>query len=95
MTTAVAPSFSLRFANTPPAETSSSSLLICFLLHAHVNLEWCDKIKLSNLLLTEEWRCQKPTTDINFGNSLGPGTTRFQDDSRGAKLQFAFREHAP
>ena len=30
---------------------SSSSSLISSLLHSHVNLEWCDKIKLSNLLL--------------------------------------------
>ena len=29
---------------------SSSSSLISTLLHSHVNLEWCDKIKLSNLL---------------------------------------------
>ena len=30
---------------------ASSSSLISSLLHSHVNLEWCDKIKLSNLLL--------------------------------------------
>jgi len=30
---------------------TSSSSLISSLLHSHVNLEWCDKIKLSNLLL--------------------------------------------
>jgi len=29
----------------------SSSSSISSLLHSHVNLEWCDKIKLSNLLL--------------------------------------------
>ena len=29
----------------------SSSSLISSLLHSHVNLEWCDQIKLSNLLL--------------------------------------------
>ena len=32
-------------------QPSSSFSLIPSLLHSHVNLEWCDKIKLSNLLL--------------------------------------------
>jgi len=34
-----------------PAWKSPSSSLISSLLHSHVNLEWCDKIKLSNPLL--------------------------------------------
>ena len=31
--------------------SSSSSSLICSLIHSHANLEWCDEVKLSNLLL--------------------------------------------
>ena len=41
------------------SSSSSSSSLISSLLHSHVNLEWCDKIKLLNLLLPQKsstWR---------------------------------------
>jgi len=41
------------------------------------NLEWCDQA-LKSTDATEEWHYQKPATTINFGNSLGPGTTWFQ-----------------
>ena len=35
---------------------SSSSSLISSVLHSHVNLECCDKIKISNLLLPQNRR---------------------------------------
>ena len=35
----------------PTIKPSPSSSLVSSLLHSHVNLEWCDKIKLSDLLL--------------------------------------------
>jgi len=43
---------------------SSSSSLISSVLHSHVNLEWCDKIKLSKPLLPRKSACvdHKPPT---------------------------------
>jgi len=50
----LSPSLSTRgpFAHAPRsfATHTPSSLLISSLLHSRVNLEWCDKIKLSNLI---------------------------------------------
>ena len=35
----------------------------------------CQNQTLKSAAATEEWHYQKPTITINFGNSLGPGTT--------------------
>ena len=35
-------------------------------------------LRFKNTPATEEWHCQKPTTTIKLGNSLGPGTVCFR-----------------
>jgi len=56
-------------------KTSSSSSLTSS-LHSHVNLEWCDEIKLANLLLPRKSGTIKSlqllSTSIRFGPSAKP-----------------------
>ena len=42
----------------PPTPKHHHSSLISSLLLSHVHLEWCDKIKLSNQLLSPEHSCR-------------------------------------
>ena len=55
--------------------------------------EWCANQTLKSTAATEGWHYQKPTTTINVGNSLGPGTTWFQVLSgAGSAVETRFRQ---
>jgi len=60
----------------------SSSSLIPSLLDSHVNLEWCDKIKLSNLLLPRKSGTIK-SLQLRFGVILGSDEVREFCEFRG------------
>jgi len=60
-------------ADCPPRHSSSSSLISSF-LHSHVNLEWCDKIKLSNLLLPPPLSYGSTLWDVTNKTVLSRGT---------------------
>ena len=73
-----------RIARVPSSSSISS------LLHSHVNLEWCDKIKLSNLLLPRKSGARVPLETrkvriLNIGWSFfwsrGPGILGGRDQT--------------
>ena len=71
---------------------SSSSSLISSLLHSHVNLEWCDKIKLSNLLLLRPSSAELLEAAMPLGWGGGSnGGLEFEPPPRaGGKLGFFY-----
>ena len=55
------------------ASTRSSSSLISSLLHSHANREWCDEIKLSNLLLPRKSATRGEKERVTLLSKYNPG----------------------